>query len=493
MPHALDAVMATKRKPRAPTIPPITEIVVQGFKSHRHQLSLTLAPLTVLSGANSSGKSSVMQALLLLKQTADSDTNRGPLRIDEPHVSFDQFSEFAWHGVDLKAAAKTEVQIGLTAGDVQVVNTYSYGGKNAIAIRSTDFKNAARSARKWTSDYVQIVASQPITNLVQPEAIRELDLFRPKAVGAERISKFLEQRVVASPRRGLLLPVIDDEPIVFPTGDLALWSEANWYLRGQQRQMAEPIWEALAHILHLPGHRGNPKRLYPYTVVTASNAPAPFSDLYAGVLLAWTESGEEGTQKLKQVADIMKAMGLAWKVEAIRQTTSHIKIQVSRTPTPSRAGARDLVSLPDVGFGVSQILPVVVALVHAQPGQLVYIEQPEIHLHPKAQEALAEAVVRAVRRGVRFVVETHSESILLTFQTAIARGDLPASDVLFHWFKRGEQGESIVESKVPDHAGRYGDLPFDFGDTLMDLQAKYIRAAHQAEKKHQKAKAAPNA
>ena len=81
-----------------------------------------------------------------------------------------------------------------------------------------------------------------------------------------------------------------------------------------------------------------------------------------------------------------------------------------------------MVSIADVGFGVSQVLPVLVALIVAEPGRLVYLEQPELHLHPRAQVALAQVLAAAAKRGVRVVAETHSSLLLLAVQTLVAEG-----------------------------------------------------------------------
>jgi predicted ATPase len=85
---------------------------------------------------------------------------------------------------------------------------------------------------------------------------------------------------------------------------------------------------------------------------------------------------------------------------AEQKDETQVELKVGRLPHGLQGGAHDLVSIADVGFGVSQALPVLVALLAAEPGQLVYVEQPEIHLHPSAQRALATVLSEAARRGV---------------------------------------------------------------------------------------------
>ena len=136
-----------------------------------------------------------------------------------------------------------------------------------------------------------------------------------------------------------------------------------------------------------------------------------------------------------------------------------------------------MVSIADVGLGVSQVLPVLVALIVAEPGQLVYLEQPEMHLHPRAQGTLARVLADAAKRGVRVVAETHSSLLLLAIQTLVAEGDLSPELVKLHWFTRGEDGATKIDTADLDDAGAYGDWPEDFDDVDLKAQSRYIKAA----------------
>ena len=133
-------------------------------------------------------------------------------------------------------------------------------------------------------------------------------------------------------------------------------------------------------------------------------------------------------------------------------------------------------NISDVGIGVSQVLPVVVALLAAQEGQLVYIEQPELHLHPRAQVVMAELLAEAANRGVRVIVETHSSLLLLTVQTLIAEDKIKPADVGLHWFSRDARGATTVTFVQPDADGATGDWPEDFGDVELKAQDAYLTA-----------------
>jgi predicted ATPase len=137
-----------------------------------------------------------------------------------------------------------------------------------------------------------------------------------------------------------------------------------------------------------------------------------------------------------------------------------------------------MVNITDVGFGVSQILPALVALEVAVPGQLVHLEQPEIHLHPKAQRSLAKLLADAAIKEKRLVVETHSSILIRGIQTLVAKGELDPQLVKLHWFTRDEEtGATRVTSADLDENGAFGsDWPEDFDNTYLESERDYLDA-----------------
>lgn len=231
-------------------------------------------------------------------------------------------------------------------------------------------------------------------------------------------------------------------------------------------------------VIHLPALRGNPQRTY-RTAAVHGEFRGVFNDYTAGVIAVWQNRARlarpgvlihEGKERLAGLARDLELLGLTWHVEARQLDDANVELLVDRLPHARQDGSRDLVSMADVGFGVSQTLPVVVALQVAAPGQLVYLEQPEIHLHPRAQVAFAELLRAAAARGARVVVETHSALLLRAIQTMVAKGTLDSGDIALHWFSRdpetglskvvaaGEVGEVggitwVNPATVADHCG----------------------------------------
>lgn len=230
-------------------------------------------------------------------------------------------------------------------------------------------------------------------------------------------------------------------------------------------------------LIHVPGLRGNPDRSYP-VAASGPRFPGTFTQYTASIVARWAR---EHSPNLAQLERGLGSLGLTWKVETRRISDANIELHVGRVPCPGPDSSKDLVNIADVGLGVSHVLPLLVALLEAKPGQLVFVEQPEIHLHPKAQVAMASLLADAARRGVQLVVETHSSMMLLAIQTLVAEEQLDPELVKLHWFSLDDRfGTTVVNSADLDEAGRFGDWPEDFDDVALQAQSKYLDAVEAA-------------
>jgi len=180
---------------------------------------------------------------------------------------------------------------------------------------------------------------------------------------------------------------------------------------------------------------------------------------------------------LKLLGADLKRIGLTWRVTTKALDDTRVEVRVGRLPSPARGGAQDTVNIADVGFGVSQTLPLLVALLVAEPGRLVFIEQPEIHLHPKAQVAMAQLLIDAANRGARLIVETHSSLLILALQAAVADQTISPDRISMNWFTRDPEGQTIVTRADIGADGSYGDWPSDFDEVELDLQDRYMTSA----------------
>jgi predicted ATPase len=229
----------------------------------------------------------------------------------------------------------------------------------------------------------------------------------------------------------------------------------------------------IRQLIHVPGLRGNPERTYPVSSI-GDEFTGTFENYVASIVHYWKITKDT---RLKNLGEALQILGLTWKVDTKQIDATQVEVRVGRLTNKRKGQSTDMVSIADVGFGLSQTLPVVVALLVAEPEQLVYLEQPEIHLHPRAQANLAQLLVDAANRGVRVVVETHSELLIRRVQSLIAEDKIAAEKVKLHWFSQDDNGFTKVTTAELDETGAFGDWPEDFSEISLQEESRYLDAA----------------
>lgn len=427
----------------------ITAISVQGFKSLANESRIEIRPLTILAGANSSGKSSIMQPLLLMKQTLEASYDPGPLLLNGPNVNFTSFDQFISRMQKNSDCQEFSVEIENVEDDFILKNVFSLKRNQTLEIREMIIKQDTRS--------LHLESNQSLGQL------------------KNAISKFLSIKIkwpeglkVVSNRCFLR---IDFDPLD-DRGNFVLPSVPELY---RVEGPSFVVSETLRSLIHVPGLRGNPERAYKVTT-HGPDLPGTFENYVATIIADWQRKKDN---RLSALETMLADLGLTWKIFAKVVNDTQIELQVGRLSKAMRDGG-DLVSIADVGFGVSQVLPVLVSLLVAEPRHLVYLEQPELHLHPRAQYALAKILADTAKRGVKLVVETHSALLLLQVQTLVAKGDLDPNLVKLHWFSRsGEDGMTSIQSADLDENGAFGDWPEDFGDIELKAEGAYLDAVEE--------------
>jgi len=126
----------------------------------------------------------------------------------------------------------------------------------------------------------------------------------------------------------------------------------------------------------------------------------------------------------------------------------------------------------NVGFGVTYILPIIVAILKAKEGDLLIVENPESHLHPKAQSKIAELFAIAASCGVQVIIETHSDHILNGIRVATKKAILKPQETNIYYFRKEENSlETLVDKINLDDKGSIDKYPkgfFDQFDSDMD-------------------------
>lgn len=439
-------------KKKAPQKEPegITGITVSGFKSISRERSIEIRPLTILAGANSSGKSSIMQPLLLLKQTLEEERYvPDVLKLDGPNVKFISADQF--FSKTSKGKVVNTFYIGIMAGHhaTLTIHFYRHPVERGLDIKRMDFadgKKAYSLHPGMKHDEILVAILSYHRDWYETFSKRERSALR-FYIGRSRC--FLQVEAAFGSKSYMISPYESYKSFIDP----------------------------IDHLIHVSGLRGNPERVYHVAGVDLKNLKFPgiFERYVASIIMEWQKEGLR--DKLEKLGKELWGLGLTWRVVARPINDTQVELRVGRLPRATRDGARDVVNIADVGFGVSQALPVLIALQVAEPGQTVYLEQPELHLHPRAQYAMAEVLADAANRGVRVIAETHSSLLLLGVQSLVAEGRLSPEKVKLHWFKRGKDGSTEVTGADLDEAGAFGDWPEDFADVSLKAESRYLDAA----------------
>lgn len=421
--------------------PYLSELRVGGFKSIEQTASLPIEDLNVLCGANSSGKSSFMQAIMLLKQTAEAKFDpAGPLLLDGHLVRFTDVGQMVPRAAD-KQIDDWEMTVGLTFGKATPLDITFATAKGLSPLR-------LKKTRFVSRDQGEI--------LIRPDAN-----FKDVAdlLDASDLSHLQRGGAPGPPSVAVISKGWSSE-VVFSQGTSSIVTEFD------ELDSADDF---LRWLFYLPGLRDTPERDSPLTNVHGRIHGA-FHQYSPSIIAGWCL--QDNAPRLSSLNEDLRTLKLTSSVVARRVNDARVEVSVGRAPNHPD----EMVSIADVGIGTSQVLPVLVALHAAAPGQFVYVEQPELHLHPRAQAALAGVLVSAVNRGVRLIIETHSPALLQALQIQIAEGKLDPERARFHWFQRDEEGTTRVNTVTPGSDGAYGDWPEDFSEIDAKLDDDYLDA-----------------
>jgi predicted ATP-dependent endonuclease of OLD family len=420
----------------------IRKISVSGFKSLATECSIEIRPLTILAGANSSGKSSIIQPLLLMKQTLESSTDYGALRFDGDNLKFTSANQ-------ILAFLPTGEQTDCFTIEVELAD-------------SSKFKNTFKKPPNQPIDLVETIYYD------KDEVVKStIDMT------SEEIDKIVRG---IYPHEHFLSS--DFDPIfnrhwqsvrffcfiIFTNNELEQLPISR--IMGMYKPYLKFATE-ISSIIHLQGLRSL-ERILPVTGIS-QNFSGDFVKYIASLIYLWQTSQSD---KLQELNTYLSTLKLSQKIEATQINDTQIELKVNRA-----LDSTDMVNIVDVGSGVSQVLPVLVALVVAEPDQLVYLEEPEIHLHPRAQANLGEIIVDAANRGVRVVLETHSDLLLRRIQSLVAEDEISPDQAILHWFSRDEDGFTKITTADMDATGAFGDFPEDFSEVDLQEESRYIEAA----------------
>jgi hypothetical protein len=429
-----------------PTVDPaegtLNKLVLRWFRAFDFQ-SIQLAPLTIFVGPNNSGKSSILSALRLLQQTLQSIDPKVPLALGE----FGTFRDIAYGNQIGKA-------LGITVGsrhkeqDTSFEASFGYRAqrREIVQMKFALFPNGVDPL--FVTEYSRATGKQTVRKLGGLKRA-ELQQLNP------RFSHFV-------PKLGHFQAALENHKEKSAAATLAAMKSAEHALFADIRK--------LQNLQYLGPNRDAPGRVFPFS----GERPSILGSTGSGatdVLVADYFHRGTGKRKLTQAVEswLIKA-GIAAALEVDSISDRHYEMRLRHPITG------ELQNYADVGYGISQILPVIVGGYNLQTGALLLIEQPEIHLHPSAQSELGDFFLDLYRRGVQCLVETHSEHLIMRLQRHVAEGLIPAEHVAVNYVYAAEDRKVVARLRLNKDGIFIDDWPLGFFEERLNEALEIARA-----------------
>lgn len=369
----------------------IKSIEIKNFKSIKTKY-FPLRNLNVLLGLNGQGKSSVIQTLLLLRQSFDS-LRRGVLQLNG-----------------------SEIEIGTTKDAL-----YQYCGKNESLSFDLVFDNKSNNLLKFDytigSDVFNLVNSE--INLYG-EAKNTLDFNQP------------------------------------------LFNNKFQYLNANRIEPQTIHKKSYTYVVSL----GNIGSLGQYTVdylETRGNDEVEFENLiHPNTVMSKTNKGEyiRDTRLINQVNLWMREISPEISISTTNVSSDLVKLEYEFEQ--KTYGKTNPYKPENVGFGISYALHVIVALLKVKPGDLLVIENPESHIHPRGQAELGKLISLVAQNDVQVIIETHSDHVLNGIRIGIKENhSLKDKTILFYFekeFSDIEQYSKVINIEI-DEKGELSEYP----------------------------------
>ena len=383
----------------------ITQIDLRHFKCFA-LLKLPLRSLTLLSGANATGKSSVLQALVLLHQT---------------------MREHEWSKRLMLNG--TAVRLGTTADVIDQVH-----GRHDFEIALLDGERAYR----WEFEGDRDELSMPVSH-VSVDGIKQDN---PQVLHH-------------------LLPPSNLLPNVTLVPANLLPTQKNYY----------SLTYRLLELTYLTAERLGPREYYMLDDPQLTPVVGPRGEYAISVL----HSGRDTRVLDSLVAQDIPSTRFRQVEARMGRFFPGFRLAIEKVPHANAVTLRlrtsrdtDFHRPIHTGFGLTQVLPIVVAALSANRDGLLLIENPEVHLHPAGQAAMGEFLAEVAAAGVQVIIETHSDHVLNGIRRAVKNRTLPKDDVALHFFRarREDKQDSVpqVESPSLDAAGNIDTWPDGFFD-----------------------------
>lgn len=425
----------------------LTSLRLRNFKAFKDTGDVEIAPLTVLTGPNSSGKSAVIRALMALRQTVESRDQSAAFVPTGSYVDLGPFEDFVFMH-DEKASVFLDVDCKVPAGPSQIVGI-------PLTMPQEEQKISVSLELRYlpSSDRIYLAQSSIKSD---PGEVRICKVTK----GGKAIGRSYKTNVVGP--GDLFVNLADTSTAKFSsTPPFHVRSFRSMSYRGNpsrlwatqlSKEIEDSILREFSAVCYVGPLRARPQRMY----ISTGEAPREVGTAgELGPAVLWSASEVAQLKLEERLSEWCSRMGIALEIELATIFGSYFQVHAVDPHTKAH------MNLPDVGFGTSQILPILIQGLIANPGTTLLLEQPEIHLHPKVQADLADFLVEVSQRDVAVIVETHSEHIITRIQRRIAEQAFQPDHVALYYIIPSAEGSRFARVQL-DSFGQIKHAPEGF-------------------------------
>jgi predicted ATPase len=422
---------------------PINKLSIANFKGVAALSAFDIRPITIFLGANSSGKSSCIHALVSLSQTLKLGNSAPALVLDDDfaHVHLGRFVEIA-HSHTYADPITLGIEIGKRTFDLGFKKGSDVTQISGTVQAEYQFRSTLRTQEVYV-DTARISIGERAFQIKRgtksPYKFSTLDELGKRRFETERTGNFLFR----------LQPTKQN----LKADDGREWFENYWLTEVLQKEVERELRETR----YLGPFRQSPLRRYPFRGATATEVGSQGEA--AITLLASEHVQSQDRVHAKQINRWLAALGLAKSVELSRVGTSDL-FDVSL-----KLADGNKLPTADLGYGLSQVLPVLTQCSFASKGSTLLFEQPELHLHEDAAKKLAYVFHEtASEREARVVIETHSKELVYEVLALIKAGSLKTEDL------------AIYKVQRLDGASNYKRLTVEWDGEYLEVDDPWVKA-----------------
>ena len=427
----------------------LKELHIRNFKSIE-DLSMNIRELNILIGPNNSGKTSVLHSLALLRQSTENGAIASPnVNLRGRLVNLGDFEDVVYRH-DLRRAIRISFWLSLTKREPQrsiirdLQKTPLLGDLQLNRIHCLITISRARDRA-------------PFLLRSSMRDSRGKHIFDVSSDGEWEVTPKLKD--FRGQYRGFL-----PYPTSGPTRLLHAW----------QRFLNLILEEFSSFLYYLSSSRG--------TIQRSESLDTRYSHRPKDIGL----SGENTIPVLAYIKDderygeVMEKINFWSEQFGLKKVVAHLVEGPAYSLKVTNKRTRVQSNVLDIGFGVNQLLPVIVQCFYAPRTSLIMIEQPEAHLHPRSQADVADFLVDVVNFGNRVIVETHSEHLLLRLQRRVAEKKISPKKINICYFEETPKGTKKSDMNINEMGYFVEPIPegfFEegFHEALAHLRASYPR------------------